>query len=395
MLSRSGRAHPSYTILAVMLASLAGCGRHAVAPQEPQVAAVEVAPSAVPGAAAGPIDGGVALSIGDSLGFTAVLRAANGAELVGPTVTWSTTDADVLTVSERGVVRAVAAGSARVRATSDGKSGLAGLVVQPASGTGIGPVSRCDAPESGWIWCDDFEQDRLSSYFEHSDHGGDFVRAPGVGRAGSSGMRARWTHAGQVSAGWMHVAFGRTPGAYFRAVDGGKRDYREIFWRFYLRNAPGWTGGGGHKISRAKVFARRDWTEAMQALVWSATSPHENFLVLDPVSYTDATGNLAGTARWLGYRRGTTPVFDADHVGRWHCIEAHVRLNDAGESNGLFELWLDGVPEASRSGLNWVGAYDEFGINTVTLDNYWNGGAPQAQERYLDDLVVSTERIGC
>jgi len=31
----------------------------------------------------------------------------------------------------------------------------------------------------------------------------------------------------------------------------------------------------------------------------------------------------------------------------------------------------------------------------VFFENYWNTGSPAAQERYLDDIVVSTRRIGC
>ena len=85
----------------------------------------------------------------------------------------------------------------------------------------------------------------------------------------------------------------------------------------------------------------------------------------------------------------------ARHVGAWYCIEAHVRMNDSGLSNGLFEYWIDGALETSRSDLNWVGAYDEYGINAIFFENYWNSGSPVAQERYFDNIVVSTSRIGC
>ena len=47
------------------------------------------------------------------------------------------------------------------------------------------------------------------------------------------------------------------------------------------------------------------------------------------------------------------------------------------------------------SDLQWHGSYSAYGINTVFLENYWNDGAPQPQERYFDHFVVSTQRIGC
>jgi hypothetical protein len=76
-------------------------------------------------------------------------------------------------------------------------------------------------------------------------------------------------------------------------------------------------------------------------------------------------------------------------------VEVHVRLNDAGQTNGVFEYWLDGVLEARKATLNWVGAFAAYGINAVFVENYWNTGSPVAQERYFDNLVVSTQRIGC
>ncbi|HSG47707.1 MAG TPA: hypothetical protein VLA43_07855, partial [Longimicrobiales bacterium] len=82
-------------------------------------------------------------------------------------------------------------------------------------------------------------------------------------------------------------------------------------------------------------------------------------------------------------------------VGEWQCVEARVRLNDAGQSNGVFQLWINGSLEAERTGLNWVGAFDDYGLNAVYLENYWNAGSPVAQERYLDNFVVSTTPIGC
>ncbi len=265
-------------------------------------------------------------------------------------------------------------------------------------------VRECDAPRSEWIWCDDFERDRLVSYFEHNRAEGDFDRVESVGLEGSHGMRTRF-RAGREGHGWMHVAFGRTPQSYMRPVDDGVVVHRDVYWRFFVRNQEGWTGGGGHKLTRARGFASaQSWQQSMAAPVWSeGQAADQDFLMLDPVSGTDESGtllpyqegNLGENPRWLGAKRGTTPLFDASHVGRWYCVEAHARLNDPGLSDGVFEFWIDGGLEARRESLNWVGSFVEYGINTISLDNYWNGGAPQDQERYLDNFVVSTERIGC
>lgn len=265
-------------------------------------------------------------------------------------------------------------------------------------------AGECDVAMPGWIWCDDFEEDRLGSYFEAVDADGSFVRAPGVGLDGSWGMRARF-QAGQVNAGALHLAVGRSPdgpNGYRKSVGPAGVDLRELYWRLYLRNQDGWTGGGGDKLSRATLFHSPDhWGQAMAAHVWSGGPGHQH-LVLDPSSGTDEAGvprttkyNDSPHTRWLGMARSQTPVFGPSELGRWHCIEAQVRLNDPGLTNGTFRLWIDGRLEAERTGLNWIGSYTGYGINAVFVENYWNDGSPVAQERYIDGFVVSTEPIGC
>jgi hypothetical protein len=289
-------------------------------------------------------------------------------------------------------------------------TGLAALLLlQFAAGDAGVAASRvaheCRTPRDGWIFCDDFDEDRLGRYFEYDARRGSFVRSPGDGLGGSPAMRARFA-AGQVEAGSLHLAFGRTPQARFRPADQGTATYREIYWRFYLRHQPGWTGGGGHKLSRVFGFASETtWAQSMFGHLWSG-GPGHHHLVLDPASGTDPGGRLRTRVyndfprmRWLGSARSVTPIFDAAHVGAWYCIEAHVRLNTAGRADGLFELWINDRVEAVRTGLNWLGSFDRYGINAMYLENHWSPsdgpGSPAAQERYFDNLVVSTRRIGC
>lgn len=243
----------------------------------------------------------------------------------------------------------------------------------------------------------------MSSYFEAPDPNGSFRRSSDAGVEGSSGMRARFEQ-GASDAGSLHLAFGRTPDAYRRPADAGTEDYAEVFWRVFLRHQDGWIGGGGDKLSRAFIYHSPDnWGQAMLAHVWSGGSAqNRDYLIIDPASGTDSAGNLRTATyndfanfRWLGSARSGTAIFDAAHVGRWYCIEAQARLNTPGSSDGVFRLWIDDQLEAEREGLNWVGSYQGYGINAVFLENFWNNGSPVAQERYFDNFVVSTTRIGC
>jgi hypothetical protein len=252
-----------------------------------------------------------------------------------------------------------------------------------------------------WLFCDDFETDRTSKYFEYTNPSS-FKRTASVGLGGSTGMQATFA-AGQSDAGSLKLAFGKTPDPYIRPVDGGTKVYREIYWRMYVKNDSTWTGGGGDKLSRAQSLANNKWAQAMVAPIWSGnpTSSAQNYLLMDPATgvsgntLMETTYNDFPNQKYLGSRQGTTPIFDAAHVGKWYCIEAHVKLNDAGQSNGVFEFWIDDQAQASRSDLNWIGSYSAYGINVVFFENYWNNGSPKKQSRYFDNIVVSTERIGC
>jgi hypothetical protein len=256
--------------------------------------------------------------------------------------------------------------------------------------------------KASWLFCDDFEVNRLSKYFEYSNPNGSFTRTAGIGFGGSTGMQAKFT-TGQSNAGSLKLAFGKTPDPYLRPVDAGTKVYRELYWRMYVKNDPTWTGGGADKLSRAQSLANSQWAQAMVAPVWSGnpSTSAKNYLMLDPA--TGVSGNTLMTTayndfahqQFLGLRQGITPIFDAAHVGKWYCVEAHVKLNDAGQLNGKFEFWIDNQLQASRSDLNWVGGYSAYGINTVFFENYWNNGSPKAQSRYFDNIVLSTDRIGC
>ena len=45
--------------------------------------------------------------------------------------------------------------------------------------------------------------------------------------------------------------------------------------------------------------------------------------------------------------------------------------------------------------INFRDAYNAYNLNMVSLEAVVNTGAPQTQDRWLDNFVISTTRIGC
>jgi len=71
----------------------------------------------------------VALNVGQGTTLTATVRDANGAIVTDRTVTWSTSNAAVASVTQGGVVKALATGTATISATSEGNTGSASVTV--------------------------------------------------------------------------------------------------------------------------------------------------------------------------------------------------------------------------------------------------------------------------
>ena len=275
------------------------------------------------------------------------------------------------------------------------------LILITGCGTST-PQNPADTTPQLLIFADDFESTEPleSRYFEYTGKNSSFVLVPGAGLGGSHAMMATWLP-GQVDAGGIKLAFGRVPaGLGYPSSLSPSQNFREIYWRIYLKNQEGWSGFPD-KLSRAIVFGSpSNWAEAAAAHVWSSTT--KPVLVLDPASGINRQNQLATTTyndaanmRWLGAEAGHTPIFDPANAGRWFCIEMHVKLNTPGEKDGQFELFIDGKPEASISDLDWTASWQEYGINAIFIENYWNAGAPAKRVRYFDEFAVATQRIGC
>ena len=96
--------------------------------------------SAVPVASVTVSPAAASLTAGQTVQLAAVTRDSAGNVLTGRTVTWTTTNSGVATVSATGLVAGVATGSASVTANSEGKSSTATLTVT-SSATNPGTVT--------------------------------------------------------------------------------------------------------------------------------------------------------------------------------------------------------------------------------------------------------------
>jgi len=83
----------------------------------------------IPVAAVAVSPGSAALDVGQSASLTAVTTDANGNTLTGRTITWSSANTSIATVTAAGLVKGIGAGTTTINATSEGKTGTAQVVV--------------------------------------------------------------------------------------------------------------------------------------------------------------------------------------------------------------------------------------------------------------------------
>ncbi len=156
------------------------------------------------------------------------------------------------------------------------------------------------------------------------------------------------------------------------------------------------------KPYRATVFTGPGWSQGMIAHIWSS----DNFLVLDPASGIDTNGTLKstryndfGNLRWLGNKKGSIDLFSNVNADKWYCVIGHAKLDTPGLSDGVFEFWIDDKLQAGSYHINWHGNRNadakNYMINAVFFENYWNNGSPKLQERYFDNILISSKPIQC
>lgn len=245
-----------------------------------------------------------------------------------------------------------------------------------------------------YIFFDNFDRPPSpESYFDLDAVNGGFRQRDGEGYGNHGGAMKCQFEKGQVAAGALKVLFGKNP---FQRGIRNTETFREIYWRVYVKHEAGWQGNPA-KLGRATCMAASDWSQGFIAHVWGGKG---DALCIDPATGIRDSRKVSeryndfAHLRWLGLRDGRTPLFSPAEAGRWVCIESHVRLNTPGKSDGVFELWVDGKPEAARNDLDWHGVWNDYAINAVFLENYWNDGSVKRQARWFDDLVISTKPIG-
>jgi uncharacterized protein YjdB len=347
------------------------------------------------------------VNVGSTVLLTATVKDVGGTVLLGRTVTWTTSNAAVATVSTGGLVTGVAAGTAAITGSSGGKSGTAAVTAvvpppPPPPVTGGGGVTE--------VFRDDFE----SGGFSHAQNGVWWSSVVWLDVATS--IAHGGTHAARFKEGastnWSELRFD------------GLANLPEVYLQYYL-----YLPSGNESPSvgpKAKILGT--WNDKFFRL-WGGGAEGYNFgnTYVDSHGVAQPYGNKVGASTWgdgsgtdgdlgaeymysaagatnqwnMGQGPGSITYFkliaDANR-GRWLQVRIHVKEATTANNDGVIQIWIDGALVIDRralvNGNIYGGANPPVGYTTGYLLGAATNNWPAGQYVYLDDFVITTGGFG-
>ena len=188
------------------------------------------------------------------------------------------------------------------------------------------------------------------------------------------------------------------------AFDGTKSMIFDMQACSWVDNQGGGCGAGygnAMPLFNLSEFYMRHYVYWAPGYVWSPVADKH-------VAFQDSAGGRAPWA-WHTTWGGKTPghiyepvYYDYEQnvglpatvwtTGQWYCLEIHLKQ---GNGNAIIETWIDGVKKWNYTNATFPNPWN----NGLMISGYWNTsstpGSRGAQQRYFDNIVVSTQRIGC
>ncbi|MHC4403487.1 MAG: PKD domain-containing protein [Planctomycetota bacterium] len=237
---------------------------------------------------------------------------------------------------------------------------------------------RADLRAGGWQDLKEYTQDKqrlLSVVFDD-----------GVKPASGRGM-LRLDYPKGSTGGWMKHPL--------------KRHVDEVYCRYYRCFPPDWEWPKGYGPHDSAMFAG-PWgppTNATFEILVDFNNRFDTFMKISTTrqkwgyqGFGKVLQRYSGSSRHLGWNVSRP---EKVRLGRWHCVEYHSKLSDAGKPNGVLRMWVNGKLTSNVPALPLVDeSHGGIQFQDWFLGPYFHGGSHKVQHNYLDALVVSTEYIG-
>lgn len=269
-------------------------------------------------------------------------------------------------------------------------------------------VDECKAPNSNWVFCSGFEEgnkDIWDDYDGNPDSSNLIMNLVGpLGGEDNNVMRLR-------------VPSGRGNADLVKVLPSS---YDKLYARWYVRWEDGYDftarnhGSGlfaGDRGLLARSGIRPDGSDRFISLIDHSTDSQ----VLHTYTYyrgmymdcADPNGSCWGDTFPCMRDEGSSICKLAEHreivtppkleTNKWYCVEMMIDAGDAVSSgtdaNGILNYWVDDVEIGPWNNL-WFRTDPNLKINILWM-NLFHHGDHSVEGVYFDNIVVSTDRVGC
>ena len=326
------------------------------------------------------------LAPGATTQLTVVLRDAAGNTLTNRSVTWSTANAAVATVSTTGLVTAVAAGSATITATSEGRAGGAAITVSA-------PAPTLPPPGGGTtIFSDGFESGTLGLWQDGVDPARHRVITDAA-RARSGSRLLEVTFPAGSDGGWLGRFF--MPG------------YDSVRVSAWIQFPTDWTGDtrflrlGGSRIDNqwSGIGTGGRCPQGTDFFNSAMMFDYANG-ALDPMRFYSYWVGMPperdGVTCWGRFDAGSNTTYHSPlsvAKNRWHRVDFWLKLNTPGRSDGVQRFWLNGELKGEWRNMNFRSTTD-LRLNWLQLTFRSGQTSTVARRLYIDDVVVDANAPG-
>ena len=305
-------------------------------------------------------------------------------------------------------------------ANADGATGMNALVrivdnyKHGDTGFYTSNETDCDGSDSTVIWCDDFEDgswgegNDSGSFGSNMDDGWELTEfAPPTGSAASwpdgtagSGTEGGWArcgglgvagtdcvaYAGDVQCGAPAADTNGIIGTHRFAPNGATSTQTEIWFRWYSRMLPGYTGPRHEKLNIMQSGESSNWQQG--EMIWSFSGLK--------VAYETLNGGSGERSQNQGNDITVT-------IGDWMFHEMHMELGTGGNADGTLEYWSNncgsdglGCTGTPTLRMQFSGNIQMRGgtqkIGEVWFEDFSNTGTQQnpssCGEQYYDQLKM-------
>jgi hypothetical protein len=115
---------------------------------------------------------------------------------------------------------------------------------------------------------------------------------------------------------------------------------------------------------------------------------HEGYISIYGTNNDEPRGDceVCDKSRWNLWQNRNLPPAKLK-ANRWYALEQYVYLHP---TQGIYRMWINGVLKVEDVNIN-TATSDIVRMDFAYFMSSWNGGVPQDQVQYIDDIILTTD----